>query len=537
MGAGVRWIRRVNAETRESVGLIGAKAGGLVDLHRLGLAVPPAFVITSAACRAYLGDGDLPAGLRDELASGISCLEQATGRQDALTVSVRSGASVSMPGMMDTVLDVRASVDAVAAAVRDVFVSWRSPRACTYRELHGIDHELGTAVVVQAMVFGDRDDRSGAGVAFSRNPMTGEDVPYGEVLFGHQGEDVVSGRSLTRPLDDLRTREPQAWAELTDALRRAETHYGDAVQVEFTVETGRLWLLQVRAGGLTGAGAIRVAVDLADEGRITRAEAVARVRPHHLALARTPRLDPVPQTVLLGRGIGACPGVATGRIAVSTASALRMAGDGAVILVRPETSPNDLSGLAAAAGILTSRGGTASHAAVVARSMGKPAVVGLRGLTIVDPAWDEPVGTRGSANVTGVSSGVGEQEGVSSGTREDASVSSVIRSAGPSARPEVASVSSGTREQAGVSSAVRAADGLSDTRAAIVVDGTTLAEGSLITIDGTSGDVALGRVPTAIVAADDRFWRLLGWADDISGDRSQREPSQRLRDAHSRLGE
>jgi len=359
----VRWIRQLSAELDEPAEVIGGKAHGLVAMLRLGLPVPPGIVITTVACREFLATGRFPPGLEAELASA-----------DPGTVSVRSGAAVSMPGMMDTVLnlDPRQLVPAVAA----VFSSWHTPRARLYRELHDIPHDLGTAVIVQTMVFGNRDDHSGAGVAFSRDPSTGAPSPFGEVLFGRQGDDVVSGRSVTLPLAEL-NREPAVWADLQDALDRVETHYRDVCYLEFTFEAGKLWLLQARPGRFTGRAAVRVAVDLVDEGRISRHEALRRVSPQDLR--STPRIV---AAEAIGRGTGASPGVATGRVATTADAAVRMAEEGPVILVRQETSPLDMHGLAAAAGVVTARGGPASHAAVVARSMGKPAVVGVRDLTI-----------------------------------------------------------------------------------------------------------------------------------------------------------
>ena len=218
------WIHPLAAETEESADVLGGKAHGLVVLLRLGLPVPPGFVIGTGACRAFLADGRLPDGLDVELAAAVAALEAATGRPPA--VSVRSGGRESMPGMMTTILNL--PVRQVELAVVEVLSSWDTPRAQTYRELHGIPHHLGTAVTVQAMVFGNRDDHSGSGVAFSRNPNTGEHAPFGEVLFGRQGDDVVSGRSLTRPLHELAGREPAVWAGLLDALHRVEGHYRDA---------------------------------------------------------------------------------------------------------------------------------------------------------------------------------------------------------------------------------------------------------------------------------------------------------------------
>lgn len=372
-------IHALSAALAEGPGTIGAKAHGLVVAHRLGLPVPPAFVIDTAACRTYLRDGVLP-----DLALAVRALETSTGRRfgDALTVSVRSGAAVSMPGMMRTVLDVGLTtaepMRQLESAVGAVFSSWHTPRATTYRELHDVPHDLGTAVVVQAMVFGDRDARSGTGVAFSHDPNTGEHVPYGEVLFRARGEDVVSGTSATQPLGALAECEPVVWTELLDALRRLERRHRDACSVEFTYESGRLWLLQVRSGGVVGRAAARVVVELADAGVLSRREAVLRVPTAHLDDTHPPRLDPTHP--VLATGSGACQGVATGRVATTADRAASMAGP--VILVRPHTSPLDMHGIAAAAGLVTAAGGPASHAAIVARAMGKPAVVGVAGLTV-----------------------------------------------------------------------------------------------------------------------------------------------------------
>lgn len=388
-------------------GLIGAKAQGLFTLMRLGLPVPPGFVITTEACRSVLRDGCLPDSLDAELTGALSVLAQsdparsplttglsasageplpAESRAASISVAVRSGAAVSMPGMMTTLLNVSHRAhhddDLVRSAVQAVFRSWNSPRAVTYRELQDIPHDLGTAVIVQAMVFGDRDAHSGSGVAFSRDPSTGEKTVYGDVLFGHQGDDVVSGRVPTQPLTELADRQPLIWTELVETLDLLERHFRDVCHVEFTIDSGKLWLLQVRAGGLSGRAAVRAAVDLADEGLIDRHTALTRVTPQHLRAAHTPRIKRAPGDVLVARGVGASPGVATGRIAVTSDQAARMAMSGPVILVRPHTSPLDMHGLAAAAGIVTTVGGSTSHAAVVARSLGKPAVVSTATLSI-----------------------------------------------------------------------------------------------------------------------------------------------------------
>jgi pyruvate, orthophosphate dikinase len=410
------------AELGEPVDAIGAKARGLVELRRLGLPVPPGFVVRAGARPSAA-----------ELAAAVADLGVVAPNRP-LRVAVRSGASVSMPGMMATVLGVDpAAPGRLPAAIAAVVASWDSPRARTYRELHGIPHDLGTAVIVQAMVHGDRDERSGAGVAFSRDPGTGEPGPYGEVLFRRPGVDVVSGTALTRPLADLAAREPAVWADLREGLRRIEEHTRDAAQVEFTHQSGELWFLQLRPGGFVGAAAVRLAVDLADEGRIGRAAALRRVSAEDLRQARTPRIA---GGEVLARGTGAAPGVASGRIATSSAAATRMAADGPVVLVRPETSPLDVAGLAAASGVVTARGGPTSHAAVVARALGRPAVVGVAGLVVT-------------------------ADGVRVGERR-------------------------------------------------------LAAGTVVTVDGSGGQVVLGRAPITIPADDPHLRRLLGWADDAA---------------------
>ncbi|GIH81392.1 pyruvate, phosphate dikinase [Planobispora longispora] len=499
------WIHPLSAETEETPGVLGGKGHGLVVLRRLGLPVPPGFVIGTGACRAFLRDGRFPDGLDAELTAAVSALEAATGRrfggrERPLALAVRSGGSVSMPGMMNTILNLGLTAEAAAGlaaetgdarfaldsrlrflsgfasavagepvpddamrqlelAVGAVFSSWDTPRATTYRELHGIPHELGTAVTVQAMVFGNRDDRSGAGVAFSRDPNTGERVPFGDVLFGRQGEDVVSGGSATRPLAELAGREPAVWAGLLEAMDRIEGHCRDACQVEFTFEAGALWLLQVRPGGLVGRAAVRVAVDLADEDLISRREALLRVSPRHLRHASTPRIEITGTLDVLTRGLGACPGVAAGRVATTAERAARMAADGPVILVRPQTSPLDMHGLAAAAGVVTALGGPASHAAVVARAMGKPAVVGAAGL-VVDVA-----------------------------------------------------------------------------AATVRAGGRTVPEGTFLTIDGTGGEIVVGSPRVVTAPADVHLHRLLEWADEVTGggDGAGHDDAERLAAARAVL--
>lgn len=442
------WLRPVTVDLTEPAEVVGAKARGLVTLQRLGLPVPPAWVVTAEACREFLGSGAWPDRLRVELAAAVDDL---AGR-GARTVSVRSGASVSMPGMMDTVLDVPPG--GVESAVEAVFASWETPRARAYRSLNGIADDLGTAVIVQAMVHGDRDEHSGSGVVLSRNPNTGERVAYGDVLFGRPGSDVVSGTAPTLPIEELADREPGVWEELTSALERVEHEYGDACYLEFTFSAGELWLLQARRGRYAGAAGIRVAAELVDEGLLDRRTALLRVSARDLDAARVARIDPAGASVV-ARGVGASPGVATGRLATSSESAVGSAG--ATVLVRPETSPHDVRGLAASVGVITATGGPASHAAVVARSMGRPAVVGVAGLQVSESGVALPSGER-------------------------------------------------------------------------------LGAGTVVTIDGGSGEVALGEAAVLTDAAGEQVRRLLAWADEISGgsDPSMSE-AERLAAAHAVL--
>ena len=416
----------------EARALVGGKAANLgVMVHDLGLPVPPAFAITTATCRTFLADG-WPDGLDAELRARMAELEAAVGRgfgdaADPLLVSVRSGAPVSMPGMMDTILNLglteattaglaRASGDDAFAwscrerfvasfrdivgvadvpddpwvqlrlAIEAVFRSWDSDRAIAYRRKEGLPDDLGTAVTVQAMVFGNRGTTSATGVLFTRDPATGEPRRYGDILFDAQGEDVVAGTHRTESIDALDARLPTVAAELREAATRLERHYADLCDIEFTIERGRLWMLQVRVGKRSPQAALRIAVDMAEDPEfpLTRAEAVARVAP---LLADPPtmatsRADVGPP---LATGLPASPGVASGEIATSADAAQAAAEAGRIpILVRADTSPDDVHGMARSAGILTARGGLASHAAVVARGWGIPAVVGADGLEVRD---------------------------------------------------------------------------------------------------------------------------------------------------------
>ena len=416
----------------EAKALVGGKAANLgVMARELVLPVPPGFAITTQTCRAFLSDG-WPDGLEDEIRAAMADVEATVGRRfgdpsDPLLVSVRSGAPVSMPGMMDTILDLGLNAETTRGlgevardpkfaeecrrrflesfrsivgvedvpddpwqqlrlATEAVFRSWDSHRARTYREKEGIPDDLGTAVTVQAMVFGNRGSDSGTGVLFTRNPASGEPELYGDVLFDAQGEDVVAGTHQTEPIAVLDTRLPSVARELRAAAERLEHHYADLCDIEFTIEDGKLWLLQVRVGKRSPQAALRIAVDMAEDPDfpLTHEQAVRRVLP---LLADPPRVAterPADATVLT-TGLPASPGVASGPIVTDPDGAMASAESGTpAILVRAETSPDDVHGMAKAAGILTSRGGLASHAAVVARGWGIPAVVGAEAVDVRD---------------------------------------------------------------------------------------------------------------------------------------------------------
>jgi len=410
--------------------LIGSKAANLSTMvTELRLPVPPGFTISTGACADFLSGG-WPDGLEAELREQMTHVEQAVGRRfgapgNPLVVSVRSGAPVSMPGMMDTILNLglnRATVAGLARAAGDegfaascyarftamyraivadgevpddpwaqlqdaiaaVFRSWNSDRARSYRQHEGIPDDLGTAVTVQAMVFGNLGSDSGTGVLFTRNPATGEATLYGDVMFNAQGEDVVAGDHHTEPIAVLEERMPAVAHELRGYAEALERRYADLCDIEFTIERGKLWMLQVRVGKRSPQAALRIAVEMATvpDCLVTRDEAVRRVLP---LLADPPRAQVGRPTgaELLTTGVGASPGIASGEIVLSADAAVAAAEAGRrVILVRAETSPDDVHGMAKSAGILTASGGLASHAAVVARGWGIPAVVGARAVSI-----------------------------------------------------------------------------------------------------------------------------------------------------------
>lgn len=405
--------------------ILGNKAYGIDAMRQHGLPVPPAFCITTTAGARYLTE---PAQTMDvlwgDVLRGLRWLEAQTARTfgqgpTPLLVSVRSGAGQSLPGMMDTVLNVgmNTAVEQALAtlgapgwasdtrerftqsyqafvapgsvpedpyaqlrtAIEAVFGSWHSPRATAYRAHHGLPDSCGTAVVVQAMVFGNRTAKSGAGVLFSRNPITGASDPCGEWLPGGQGDDVVSGRVDAEPIATLPAGLPSVYEELVGAAHSLERLGADVQEIEFTVDDGTLWLLQTRVAKRSAQAAVRLALQLHDEGLIDDVEALRRVQPAHVATLLKPQLQPETRLAarLLATGMPACPGVATGRACIDVDEAVEAAERGEpVILVRSHTSPDDVVGMLAAGGIVTEVGGASSHAAVVSRELGRVAVVG-----------------------------------------------------------------------------------------------------------------------------------------------------------------
>src|SRR6478735_5279594 len=472
------YVSRFRDGDKDQKDLLGGKGANLAEMTNLDLPVPPGFTITTEACRAYMRDGHVPPELRVEVTLAVREIEDAIGRRlgdfhEPLLVSVRSGAKFSMPGMMETVLNIGlndASVKgltefsgderfawdsyrrlvqmfaktvlgvdgelfasalderktAVGAAsdvdlsaqdlrvlvqtFKDIVVeqtgrefpqhpreqldmaieavldSWNTDRARLYRRRERIPHDLGTAVNVVSMVFGNLGETSGTGVCFTRDPSTGESGVYGDYLPNAQGEDVVAGIRNTLPLAELELLDPASYDALRQAMRRLETHYRDLCDIEFTIERGKLWLLQTRVGKRTAAAAFRIATELVDESLITMDEAITRCTGDKLSQLLFPQFDAGDASTaeqLLTRGMPASPGAAVGEIVLNNAQALERTAAGAhVILVRRETNPDDLQGMIVADGVLTARGGKTSHAAVVARGMGTCAVVGAEGMEI-----------------------------------------------------------------------------------------------------------------------------------------------------------
>ena len=520
-------------------GLLGGKGANLADMTRLQIPVPPGFVVTTEACNAYLAqDNTFPDEMWDQVLVAMAATEKATGRKfgdpaDPLLVSCRSGAKFSMPGMMDTVLNIGLNdgtadklteqtqderfvqdayrrlvqmfgsvvmgvpaepfeevieelrkskgvesdtdlaaedwkaiterfkeivkqgtgsefpsqpMDQLRLALEAVFKSWNGKRAVDYRNAAGIAHDLGTGVVIQTMVFGNMGMDSGTGVSTTRNISTGEDEIEGDYLLNAQGEDVVAGIRITKPIQELKADMPEAYAELASISERLEKHYREVQDVEFTVERSKLWMLQTRDSKRTAQAAVRIAADLADEGLITREEAVQRISPEQVDFFLHPQFDletmkaAAQEGRLLASGLNVSPGAAVGQVALDADKAEAWAKDEGrqVIMVRPETKPDDVHGMLAAQGILTSRGGRTSHAALVARQFGKPAVVGVTAMTI---DLDERV---------------------------------------------------------------------------ISIDGREIKEGDWISIDGTRGEVFLGQLDTKVPDFNDPYLlKILSWAGDI----------------------
>lgn len=361
--------------------LLGNKGGNLVVMTGLGLPVPPGFVLSIEAYRDYHRTGTLPLKSIEE---AMSQLEKKAGKKlgNGLLVSVRSSAPVSMPGMMDTVLNIGDKASLIAA-VKKIFDSWDNLRAVEYRRLNNIPSDMGTAAIVQAMVMGNKDAKSGTGVIFSRNPSNGQGGIFGEYMVQAQGEDLVSGARTPETIDTLRGHLPEAFARLEEIAAKLEKHFKDMQDIELTVESSVLYILQTRSGKRSGQAAVKIAVDMVKEGIITREEAVMRVTPGDLRMLLYKRIRSPEAAVALARGMSAAPGASTGKVVFNPHEAVTLAKKNEkVILVRPETSPDDIQGIAAAEAVLTARGGLTSHAAIVTRAMGKPCVCGAEEVKI-----------------------------------------------------------------------------------------------------------------------------------------------------------
>ena len=480
-----KYVFRFSEGDKDQKDLLGGKGANLAEMTRLGLPVPPGFTITTDACRAYLADGEVPEELSVQVTTALRNVEEELGRElgaaeDPLLVSVRSGAKFSMPGMMETVLNIGlndVSVKGLAAASSDerfawdsyrrliqmfgktvldidgdlfsdaldelkaergvkgdteltaedlkglvdtfkgivkeqtgndfpqdprtqmdmgieaVFRSWNTERARIYRRRERIPHDLGTAVNICTMVFGNMGENSGTGVCFTRDPSSGHSGVYGDYLENAQGEDVVAGIRNTLALSDLERINKPVYDELRAIMRKLETHYRDMCDIEFTVERGKLWMLQTRVGKRTAAAAFRIATQLLGEKLITRDEALGRVTGDQLTQLMFPQFDAKAEKELIARGMAASPGAAVGKIAFNNAQAVEAAEKGIkTVLVRRETNPDDLPGMVAAEGVLTARGGKTSHAAVVARGMGKTCVCGAESLVIDEAAGTVTIG-------------------------------------------------------------------------------------------------------------------------------------------------
>ncbi|WP_347715946.1 pyruvate, phosphate dikinase [uncultured Actinomyces sp.] len=481
----VKYVYDFSEGDKSMKDLLGGKGANLAEMTKLGLPVPPGFTITTEACRAYLKESAVPESLATEVTRALRGVEDQMGRHlgdpaDPLLVSVRSGAKFSMPGMMETVLniglndesvlglaavsgnerfawdsyrrliqmfgktvldidgdlfsdalddlkaergvkgdteltaeDLKGLVDTFKGIVKEqtgedfpqdprtqmdmgieaVFRSWNTERARIYRRRERIPHDLGTAVNICTMVFGNMGENSGTGVCFTRDPSSGHSGVYGDYLENAQGEDVVAGIRNTLALSDLERINKPVYDELRAIMRKLETHYRDMCDIEFTIERGKLWMLQTRVGKRTAAAAFRIATQLLGEKLITRDEALGRVTGDQLTQLMFPQFDAKAEKELIARGMAASPGAAVGKIAFNNAQAIEAASEGIkTVLVRRETNPDDLPGMVAAEGVLTARGGKTSHAAVVARGMGKTCVCGAESLVIDDAAGTVTIG-------------------------------------------------------------------------------------------------------------------------------------------------
>ena len=481
----VKYVYDFSEGDKSMKDLLGGKGANLAEMTKLGLPVPPGFTITTEACRAYLKDSTVPESLATEVTRALRGVEDKMGRHlgdpsDPLLVSVRSGAKFSMPGMMETVLniglndesvlglaavsgnerfawdsyrrliqmfgktvldidgdlfsdalddlkaargvkgdtelnaeDLKGLVETFKGIVKEqtgndfpqdprtqmdmgieaVFRSWNTERARIYRRRERIPHDLGTAVNICTMVFGNMGDNSGTGVCFTRDPSSGHSGVYGDYLENAQGEDVVAGIRNTLALSDLERINKPVYDELRAIMRKLETHYRDMCDIEFTIERGKLWMLQTRVGKRTAAAAFRIATQLLGEKLITRDEALGRVTGDQLTQLMFPQFDAKADKDLIARGMAASPGAAVGKIAFNNAQAIEAASEGVkTVLVRRETNPDDLPGMVAAEGVLTARGGKTSHAAVVARGMGKTCVCGAESLVIDEAAGTVTIG-------------------------------------------------------------------------------------------------------------------------------------------------
>ncbi len=365
----------------EDKDILGNKGANLVTMTRLGLPIPPGFVVSIDSYRMFKQSGMLP---NEDIEQAISALERQTKHRlgKGLQVSVRSSAPISMPGMMDTLLNI-GDREQAKQAVKRIFDSWDNPRAVEYRKINHIPPDLGTAAIVQAMVFGNKGSNSGTGVVFTRNPSTGEKGLFGEYLAQAQGEDIVSGARTPEPISALESQMPRVYDELDELTRSLEAHYRDMQDVEFTVEAGKLYILQTRSGKRSGQAAVRIAVDMVKENIITPQEALERVTYNDIQALLHRQIKSPAQYSPITRGLGAAPGATGGKVVfdVLEADLLHKKGE-PVILVRPETSPDDIQGIVASDGVLTQHGGLTSHAAIVTRAMGKPCVCGARDIKI-----------------------------------------------------------------------------------------------------------------------------------------------------------